>query len=915
MPVAGSSAAMQKPPRYIDEGEEQADDDDEEEDDDSGEEDGEETDEETTQLVLEEVVEDYQPTEEELLDYARTIGIDPDREPQLMHLAKEGLVAPLPPDWRPVQDLSKSEEAIYYFNFVTGQSSWEHPCDEHYRALVRAERIRLRLGGSGGPLADSVDADVADDDDDGSAADAAANQPLSSRLSLMRPHEFAAREYVETDESDGGGGRGVSHSAAGRGDGAPSGSSASSSSTDIPRPKAAAADEDEEGSAGEDFFRVDKEASARIEMYQQQHDFDSPANSLRLSNNQEQRLSTDLDGSVSGFSPRKPPFPVEPAPLKTPRAAAGATTPRTPLEPGLVAERPEAEAAAEAAAAGERRLKELRNRLEAELEAAEQRHALRLECLRQELEDESAKRRQEAERRCQAELAGIEAAAKQRRAAATGAADRAEAAAQEAEGRKSAAVAAAAEAERRQAAVEAATAAAERQKAAAEAEAADAEKGRELSLSALTEAEQRRATLEAELRALSAQRSAARAELEKLTAERAELLEAKSAMEAELAAAKDAAAASASAARRLEEEETAAAAAAAAEPDESDSLCRAREFLRRQTAPTSGGWSGGNGLRRLAIQQQRSPERPVAAPHRQRRVKIRGAADGAASAGASDPLGFATPTGNGRHRGTGGFMDIDWQSLANKSRSLPALAVDDSNDEYDEASSGAEDASLNDLSNGGGFREAAFHDRQSSRRRDRVPHHSHHQLAADQGNNSSSGGHRQPSRQRRGSRSHRLNQQQQPPHSPNPIDSSADILSSLNRLNSDVERIMGLVSMQQQPPQAPPPALQQPSPLLLPTSFDWRLARKPTVTTTTMMDSRLLLVSTPPTPASPSSLNTPRTPPPPSSLASPLAAFSVTPGMSTEDKLARHRAWLNRFSRSNGHPATGVRQPPPPHQT
>uniref|UniRef100_A0A1I8I714 WW domain-containing protein n=1 Tax=Macrostomum lignano TaxID=282301 RepID=A0A1I8I714_9PLAT len=831
MPVAGSSAAMQKPPRYIDEGEEQADDDDEEEDDDSGEEDGEETDEETTQLVLEEVVEDYQPTEEELLDYARTIGIDPDREPQLMHLAKEGLVAPLPPDWRPVQDLSKSNEAIYYFNFVTGQSSWEHPCDEHYRALVRAERIRLRLGGSGGPLADSVDADVADDDDDGSAADAAANQPLSSRLSLMRPHEFAAREYVETDESDGGGGRGVSHSAAGRGDGAPSGSSASSSSTDIPRPKAAAADEDEEGSAGEDFFRVDKEASARIEMYQQQHDFDSPANSLRLSNNQEQRLSTDLDGSVSGFSPRKPPFPVEPAPLKTPRAAAGATTPRTPLEPGLVAERPEAEAAAEAAAAGERRLKELRNRLEAELEAAEQRHALRLECLRQELEDESAKRRQEAERRCQAELAGIEAAAKQRRAAATGAADRAEAAAQEAEGRKSAAVAAAAEAERRQAAVEAATAAAERQKAAAEAEAADAEKGRELSLSALTEAEQRRATLEAELRAL-------------------------------------------------------------------------------------GGWSGGNGLRRLAIQQQRSPERPVAAPHRQRRVKIRGAADGAASAGASDPLGFATPTGNGRHRGTGGFMDIDWQSLANKSRSLPALAVDDSNDEYDEASSGAEDASLNDLSNGGGFREAAFHDRQSSRRRDRVPHHSHHQLAADQGNNSSSGGHRQPSRQRRGSRSHRLNHQQQPPpQSPNPIHSSADILSSLNRLNSDVERIMGLVSMQQQPPQAPPPALQQPSPLLLPTSFDWRLARKPTVTTTTMMDSRLLLVSTPPTPASPSSLNTPRTPPPPSSLASPLAAFSVTPGMSTEDKLARHRAWLNRFSRSNGHPATGVRQPPPPHQT
>jgi len=29
---------------------------------------------------------------------------------------------------------------IYYFNFVTGQSMWEHPCDEFYKNLLKQER-------------------------------------------------------------------------------------------------------------------------------------------------------------------------------------------------------------------------------------------------------------------------------------------------------------------------------------------------------------------------------------------------------------------------------------------------------------------------------------------------------------------------------------------------------------------------------------------------------------------------------------------------------------------------------------------------------------------------------------------------------------------------------------------------------
>lgn len=40
---------------------------------------------------------------------------------------------------------------IYYFNFSTGQSTWAHPCDEHYRNLVVQERERHRnsTGGAG----------------------------------------------------------------------------------------------------------------------------------------------------------------------------------------------------------------------------------------------------------------------------------------------------------------------------------------------------------------------------------------------------------------------------------------------------------------------------------------------------------------------------------------------------------------------------------------------------------------------------------------------------------------------------------------------------------------------------------------------------------------------------------------------
>ncbi|XP_054448296.1 centrosomal protein of 164 kDa [Pteronotus mesoamericanus] len=98
------------------------------------------------QLVLEEDYDEtYIPSEQEIVEFAREIGIDPIKEPELMWLAREGIVAPLPVEWKPCQDITGD---IYYFNFANGQSTWDHPCDEHYRNLVIQERGKLSASGA-----------------------------------------------------------------------------------------------------------------------------------------------------------------------------------------------------------------------------------------------------------------------------------------------------------------------------------------------------------------------------------------------------------------------------------------------------------------------------------------------------------------------------------------------------------------------------------------------------------------------------------------------------------------------------------------------------------------------------------------------------------------------------------------------
>eukprot|EP00127_Corallochytrium_limacisporum_P006630 Clim_evm9s232 gene=Clim_evmTU9s232 len=95
-------------------------------------------------LFLEEQFdEDYEPEPEELEEYALVIGMDPAEDADLMWIARDGLKAKLPQPWRAACRKGKEEE-IFYFNMETGESTWDHPCDEEYKQMYLAEKERRR---------------------------------------------------------------------------------------------------------------------------------------------------------------------------------------------------------------------------------------------------------------------------------------------------------------------------------------------------------------------------------------------------------------------------------------------------------------------------------------------------------------------------------------------------------------------------------------------------------------------------------------------------------------------------------------------------------------------------------------------------------------------------------------------------
>lgn len=58
--------------------------------------------------------------------------MDLDKDKEYFYIAKEGLKAPLPSNWRPYKN---SEGDIYYIDINTKKSVYEHPCDDFYKKL------------------------------------------------------------------------------------------------------------------------------------------------------------------------------------------------------------------------------------------------------------------------------------------------------------------------------------------------------------------------------------------------------------------------------------------------------------------------------------------------------------------------------------------------------------------------------------------------------------------------------------------------------------------------------------------------------------------------------------------------------------------------------------------------------------
>eukprot|EP00698_Gefionella_okellyi_P016006 TRINITY_DN4556_c0_g1_i1.p1 TRINITY_DN4556_c0_g1~~TRINITY_DN4556_c0_g1_i1.p1 ORF type:complete len:1040 (+),score=375.83 TRINITY_DN4556_c0_g1_i1:43-3120(+) len=90
-------------------------------------------------IVLEEDYdESYEPTPEEIEEYAKWLGMDLKVDQDLLWIAREALKAPLPPGWKPCKTGENGD--LYYFHFQTGESTWDHPSDDHYKKLYATEK-------------------------------------------------------------------------------------------------------------------------------------------------------------------------------------------------------------------------------------------------------------------------------------------------------------------------------------------------------------------------------------------------------------------------------------------------------------------------------------------------------------------------------------------------------------------------------------------------------------------------------------------------------------------------------------------------------------------------------------------------------------------------------------------------------
>eukprot|EP01043_Picozoa_sp_COSAG02_P052295 COSAG02_NODE_5611_length_4190_cov_2.529455_2_plen_618_part_00 len=84
------------------------------------------------QLAEDSVVEDVKAL-------AVYLGIDPCSEPHLLWIARQCFDAQLPPGWS--EHFEEASGNAYYYNEQTKTTTWDHPLDSHFKALVQEERL------------------------------------------------------------------------------------------------------------------------------------------------------------------------------------------------------------------------------------------------------------------------------------------------------------------------------------------------------------------------------------------------------------------------------------------------------------------------------------------------------------------------------------------------------------------------------------------------------------------------------------------------------------------------------------------------------------------------------------------------------------------------------------------------------
>uniref|UniRef100_A0A7S0SVQ6 WW domain-containing protein n=1 Tax=Mantoniella antarctica TaxID=81844 RepID=A0A7S0SVQ6_9CHLO len=145
-------------------------------------------------------------TAAEISSYARHLGIDTEGEPDLLWIAEQAYSAPAPDQWEEYVD---SGGQIYYFNVVTGVSTWTHPLEDQFRTLVmrcradkhqvakakEAEETRARLSrAQDGATAANPPLDVEEEVED--------EEEEGSFYEDYQTGEFASYEFRLEDEQE-----------------------------------------------------------------------------------------------------------------------------------------------------------------------------------------------------------------------------------------------------------------------------------------------------------------------------------------------------------------------------------------------------------------------------------------------------------------------------------------------------------------------------------------------------------------------------------------------------------------------------------------------------------------------------------------------------------------------------------------